>query len=218
MNKKYFFFWIPVFMVSIMFLLSCIKEHVTDITLNKNEIFLSPDGTETLIVTIYPDDADNKNVKWKSSNPNVATVTNKGLVTAIKDGKANITVTTKDGKKTVSCSVNVDYRGKWTGSYDCEVNGSTWVLDLNGGYTEYYTYQTEVTITAIMDSILLICDTEKDDSYEVKVNILGYFSAPQNHGSIQGTFFETDSIKMSIMYGMQGFSVSKNFKGKKIKK
>jgi len=110
------------------------------------------------------------------------------------------------------------YLKKWTGTYECEVNGSTWYLDHDGGYTEYYTYQTEVTVTAKMDSILLICDTEKDDSYEVKANKLGNFSAPLNHGGIGGTFFEKDSIKMSIGYGMQGFFVSKTFKGKKIKK
>ena len=215
MNKKYFFFWIPVFMVSIMFLLSCIKEHVTDIALNKNEIFLSPGETETLIVTIYPDDADNKNVKWKSSNPNVATVTNKGLVTAIKDGKANITVTTKDGKKTVSCSVNVDYRGKWTGKYDCEEKYHYWSM---GGMNVDTTFQTAVDITLTGDSSLIITENRQNESFETRVNILGYFSAPQNHGGIGGTFIEKDSIKMNIMYGMQGFSVSKTFKGKKINK
>ena len=65
-------------------------------------------GTETLTATILPDNADNKNVEWSSSDENVATVTTTGVVTANAAGTATITVTTEDGGKTASCEVIVN--------------------------------------------------------------------------------------------------------------
>lgn len=84
---------------------------VTDVTLSRNEVFLDPtDNTEKNILitaTIAPENTTNKKLTWKSSNPQVATVDGNGLVTAIKEGKAEIIVTTDDGKKTATCVVIV---------------------------------------------------------------------------------------------------------------
>ena len=44
---------------------------------------------------------------WKSSNTSVATVTSSGKVTAVAEGTAQITVTTKDGSKKATCTVTV---------------------------------------------------------------------------------------------------------------
>lgn len=47
-------------------------------------------------------------VTWKSSNPKVLTVDNKGKIKAIKLGSVNVTATTMDGsKKSVKCKVRV---------------------------------------------------------------------------------------------------------------
>ena len=43
---------------------------------------------------------------WSTSDAAIATVTN-GKVTAVKAGKATITVTTEDGAKTATCEVTV---------------------------------------------------------------------------------------------------------------
>ena len=91
---------------------------VTGVTLNDKELLLAPNDTITLIATVQPDDATNKNISWTSSNPAVATVSDNGLVTAIADGNATITATTKDGSKTATCSINVDYRNNWVGIYE----------------------------------------------------------------------------------------------------
>ncbi len=47
--------------------------------------------------TVKPANATDKSITWKSSNTKIATVTNKGVVTAKKGGKCTITVTTNDG-------------------------------------------------------------------------------------------------------------------------
>lgn len=57
-------------------------------------------GTTTLEYTIYPDDATDKTVTWRSSDPNVATVGADGTIHGIKEGTVTITVTSNDNKST----------------------------------------------------------------------------------------------------------------------
>lgn len=80
---------------------------VTGVTLNKSSLSLYQNDSETLVATVLPSNASNKNVSWSTSNSSVATVTTSGQVTAISPGTATITVTTADGGKTASCSVSV---------------------------------------------------------------------------------------------------------------
>ncbi|MDL2308300.1 Ig-like domain-containing protein [Bacteroidales bacterium OttesenSCG-928-C03] len=103
-------------------LFSACHKDVTDVTLDKTELCLAEGYSEKLTATVHPDNATNKDVSWRSSNPAIASVNENGLVTAIKDGEATITVTTKDGGKSAACDVIVDYRGKWTGDWNFTVS------------------------------------------------------------------------------------------------
>ena len=80
---------------------------VTKVELNKTSLTLNVGDEETLIPTITPDNATNKNVTWSSDNENVATVEN-GKVTAVGAGEATITVTTEDGSFTAICTITVE--------------------------------------------------------------------------------------------------------------
>ena len=80
---------------------------VTSVTLDKNEMTIYVDEEFTLQETVLPPTADNKNVTWSSSNPEIATV-NDGVVTGVGEGTAVITVTTEDGEKTSNCVVIVE--------------------------------------------------------------------------------------------------------------
>ena len=81
--------------------------NVTGITLNKTTLNLVRNQTGTLSVTVLPTNATNKNYTWSSSDTTIATVSSNGVVTAKKKGVAIITVTTEDGNKIASCSVEV---------------------------------------------------------------------------------------------------------------
>jgi len=81
---------------------------VTGVCLNKSTTTVSVGATDQLIATIVPSNAINKNVLWTSSNINVATVSDAGLVTAVYPGTTTITVTTQDGNKTATCIVTVE--------------------------------------------------------------------------------------------------------------
>jgi hypothetical protein len=119
MKKIFFFNLIVIATVGIILFSSCIKEHVTGITLNKSELILESGETETLIAIVQPENATNKRVMWESSNPAVATVNNNGLVTAIKMGDVIITANTNEGNKKATCAVKVqNYRAKWIGEYE----------------------------------------------------------------------------------------------------
>ena len=83
-----------------------VKTKVTGVSLDKSDVTLYEGENLSLIATIAPDNATNKNVVWKSSNTSVATVVD-GVVTALKAGVAIITVTTEDGGKTATCNVTV---------------------------------------------------------------------------------------------------------------
>lgn len=80
---------------------------VSEVELNKIELTLDEGKEEKLVVTVKPDDATDKSVVWESSNTAVATVDQEGLVKAVKDGTAKITVKTKDGVE-ATCDVTVN--------------------------------------------------------------------------------------------------------------
>ena len=80
--------------------------NVESVALNIQNTELKTGETVTLVATITPSDATNKNITWSSDNTNVATVNN-GIVTAVGEGTANITVTTEDGNKTAVCEITV---------------------------------------------------------------------------------------------------------------
>jgi len=58
---------------------------------------------------IQPSNASNKTLTWSSNKTSVATVSTSGLVTAVAEGSATITVTTTDGGHTATCVVNAIY-------------------------------------------------------------------------------------------------------------
>ena len=81
---------------------------VASVSLDKSNLTLNAAGASTqLTATVAPSNATNKGVYFFSSNPSVATVSESGLVTAVSNGTATITVRTNDGGKTATCGVTV---------------------------------------------------------------------------------------------------------------
>lgn len=81
---------------------------VTSVKLNFEEYSIDIDSTLQLTVTVLPDDARNKAVKWISTEPEVATVSADGLVKGISAGKTTITASAVSGENvTASCTITV---------------------------------------------------------------------------------------------------------------
>lgn len=93
--------------------------------------------SQTILADILPADASDKTLSWHSSNENVATVTDDGLVTALNAGDVIITVTATDGSGvTAECRIKVkDNSGIDTTSADnahiSVSNGTVYISGIN---------------------------------------------------------------------------------------
>ena len=87
--------------------------HATSIALNHDALTLYAGEKATLTATVMPGNATEKSVSWASSDDKVAKVSQKGEVTAVGTGRAQVTATTKDGSKlTAACNVTVSARAE----------------------------------------------------------------------------------------------------------
>jgi len=80
---------------------------VTGVKLDQNTLTVERGKTAQLTATVEPATANNQNVTWQSSSMKVATVSRKGVVTALSEGTTTVTVTTADGGYTAQCTVTV---------------------------------------------------------------------------------------------------------------
>ncbi len=103
---------------------------VTNITLSKSAASIEVGETLSLSANVLPSDATNRNVVWESSDTEVATVDQSGLVTAMGAGNAIITATATDGSgKAGSCSLTVT-------AADARTQLSYCIIPSTGAYTE----------------------------------------------------------------------------------
>ena len=121
---------------------------VNGISLVNKKVKLNLDTRNSIKLeyVISPKNADNKEVTWKSSNTDVVTIDNNGVITAKGYGDAVITVTTVDGNYSDTCDVNVsefitytitykDGDNSYTEDYE-EGDSVTWKSDITKkGYT-----------------------------------------------------------------------------------
>jgi uncharacterized protein YjdB len=62
------------------------------------KLYMGINTTQTLVGTVTPEDAHDKTLTWKSSNEEIATVDENGVVTALKVGEVTITATSHNEK------------------------------------------------------------------------------------------------------------------------
>ena len=86
---------------------SVLKVDVTDVTLDCHEAEMAPGQTLKLAEIVSPANATFKNVTWTSSDDDIASVDENGVVTAKSNGTAIIQVETNDGGYTDYCTINV---------------------------------------------------------------------------------------------------------------
>lgn len=80
---------------------------VKGITVDDWNIALTVGQTRQMIASVIPSNATNQIIYWYSDYPNIATVNETGLITAINPGYAKITATTDDGGFKYDVHVNI---------------------------------------------------------------------------------------------------------------
>ncbi|MCH5185531.1 MAG: Ig-like domain-containing protein, partial [Oscillospiraceae bacterium] len=106
-------------------------EDVEGVELADKVIVKSRGDIFTLDYRIYPSYSNNLNVYWESSAPDIVSVNKNGVLTALKNGTAQITVITEDGNKIDTASVTVEGDGKIEIT-DCVANLEYIGNDLSG--------------------------------------------------------------------------------------
>lgn len=105
---------------------------VSSISLNPSNVNGKEGEQIQITVTVLPEDATNKEIVWSSSNENVATVNDSGLISLIGNGTAVITVSASDESGvSAECAVIVT---ETTGINDILTDKSSYVkiFNLNG--------------------------------------------------------------------------------------
>ena len=92
--------------------------YVTSVSLDHTDIRAIPGVSVLLIATVLPEDATDKTLIWSSTDEDVATVDQTGLVTIHQVGSTIITATTTDGS---------DIKA------ECYISGVSWVDSIENG-------------------------------------------------------------------------------------
>lgn len=112
--------------------------NVTGISLDKTSVTLTKGKVIILGAQVTPFNATNKQITWSSSNNNVATVDQNGIVTAKRSGTALITATTVYGNYKAYCNVTVtNENGSYIPVRNIEL--STNVIEMAKGQNENLT-------------------------------------------------------------------------------
>jgi uncharacterized protein YjdB len=153
-----------------------IIQYVEKIVLDKEVFALStPGGTLEVHADVYPDDADIKTLKWVSSNENIATVDDDGVISSKGYGTATVTAKATDGSD-VTAEVRVDVAIPIAGiELDTMLRSKTIYIDgvnresfdLNAVILPDEATHREVTWTTSDDSVFLTPSGDNNESCRI---------------------------------------------------
>ncbi|MBO7125756.1 MAG: Ig-like domain-containing protein, partial [Bacteroidales bacterium] len=83
------------------------EKKITDITVSSQDKMMYVGAKQTLTAEITPNDADDKRITWLSSDETKATVSDKGVVTALKSGNVTITATAVGSEASGSYTIQI---------------------------------------------------------------------------------------------------------------
>ena len=134
-------------------------QEVEEIILDKKSISISESFTDKLTAYVFPSNAQNKSLTWKSSDPNVATVNADGIVTGVSKGTATITVLAADGYGARDiCEVTVE-------------SSSLSAATVTGFSAKTYSGKPITqALTVTLGSTILTCNTDYTISYSNNID------------------------------------------------
>ncbi|MCH4896567.1 Ig domain-containing protein [Marinilabiliaceae bacterium JC040] len=164
---------------------------VESITLASKTVSLTIGDTHTIKATILPADAD-KTLTYASTDEKVATVTPKGVITAVAAGKTTISVKAKGGVVAtldVTVGAATFAVGKWDGTM-------VYVMD-------------ETSYSNIDDWITFYSTPKKGETDEEKAKREKYFKMFTNVKKVYEEFYSIDLDKKLVNIGDQKVAITK---------
>jgi hypothetical protein len=186
MNKKYLFQIAGLCLLIVFsFSFTSCKKKVTGVKIYTDGFIGEPfffKGTHRWFdAVIYPKNASDKLLIWKSSNPAVASIDNAGYMIAHDEGQADIICITNDGNFTDTCTIYIigDYMSHVMGIYKGNVTindtGSVTNTTLNmynSSSTATYNYN-DGTLELQFNTTCIYCSYKtffEDGQYKIKGN------------------------------------------------
>ena len=160
-----------------------VKNAVKKVTLNKKNLDLAVGASEKLSAKVNAPKKSYKAVKWTSSNEKVVKVSNKGVVSAVGEGTAKVTVTALDGsKKKATCTVAV-----WNGIKDVQLNNPR-----NNYYVDSYKVVLDTPIALTKDSFVVKSKVRAEGTYNRELEVEKVFT----NDNLNYTIFTKNSVEM----------------------
>lgn len=115
----------------------------------KGEASMTEGDTQTLSATVAPDNAKDKTFKWSSSNSKIATISDAGLVTALKAGTVTITATANDASaKTATFKIVIKEKQILATAIDFDIQEKYYVGDEDTLVAKFTPTNTSIKVAA----------------------------------------------------------------------
>lgn len=205
--------------ITISFLtVACSKDEETEtpeISLNKNELFLEEGSSERLVANFNPSGTNLEAHSWKSTNTDIASVDETGMVTGIKEGNTTIAVIALNGGSSATCNVTVLKKKIKITGFSLNVKDTTLIVgenlqlettispddatdktvSWNTSNDQIATVSAEGVVTAQKVGKVIITAATNDGDYRDTANI-AIVNSPIDASSIEIT--ETTSTSVSL--------------------
>ena len=155
-----------------------IEIQIEKIEVSQNSVEIIKGNQLKINATVYPEDAQNKELDWKSSDENVATVDSEGNINAVGQGECQIEVSSKEAPS-VSQIINVKVKN----SNVEQINGITYVngiLLVNKNYSVPSDYAPGL-IPEAYSAFLSLKEDAKKSGFDIEL-ISGYRSYETQRG------------------------------------
>ena len=165
--------------------ITVVAKGVESVTLPYRTLYLAKEGVTIVNASIAPSDASIQQVTWSSSNKNVATVDNQGMIHGVAPGTAIITVRSEQGGKTDSMTVVVPEFENGTYFVQNKATGKFMDIKDRSEYSDSAINQWSVRADTKQNSLQWIFELCPDGYYKIKSMHSGLYLSVENNSSAQ---------------------------------
>ena len=170
---------------------------VKGVSLNHDSFSIAQGKYAKLSVILDPVDATNASVTWATSNSDIATVNEEGLIYGVSMGTCVISVTTVDGGYTASCNLKV------TAPKEDDSSSDTYDPDPTNENINYISEAGEYDFSGTLDKQIVIKIPEDAADRDVVLNLNGVTITNSDNSPIY--VISADNVEISAKKGSTNY-------------